>query len=155
MRNTRAVSNIIGTVLLIVITIALAVGIYFLAHRYMTVSSNPLSVSADLVGQEYYNGSYVATLAVTVTNSGSTPITLSSMTVYLYEGASATTPNSTSISPPVSGFTLAPHTGATFTVIVESIPTSTGTGIAVAVQGTLPNGASVSATSPTVSLQST
>lgn len=152
-RRVRSLSNLIGVAVLVAVTIALAVGVYFLAHGYFTVSSRQL-LGAELAGVSWSaDGNETITLAVTVTDTGGTPMTVEGFTVYIFMPSGSTiVASDVTVSPPIPA-TVYPHEAQQFTLIVSNVPASALSAVVSATVAT-PSGAVESLTSPKVPLSS-
>lgn len=162
MRKTRGVSNIIATVLLIVISIALAVSVYYFAVHMTHGSTNPLSVTASLVSSQYVGGKEVITTQVSITNNGHSPITLNTFNAIPPGGSpiSMSIPAGASVSTSAASYqiygpsnTIPPGQTESFTVVVVS--SNALPSLVFQVQGTdTATGTAVSATSGSVAISS-
>ena len=124
-RNKRkAVSPIIATLILIVITVAAGVVIYYFVSGYLSAST--ASVASQSANQlsiisASWIGGYQNKLSFAILNSGTANVTftISNVTVYKLDGTLATWYTSI-ISPSSSPYTLSPGQSLSFTVALNT-----------------------------------
>jgi flagellin-like protein len=115
-RNKRAISTVVASILVLAITVALAVGLLTFGSSFMSSQEKMQPPTTDQIKVENVYFKSTAEVDVTVRNVGSGPVTLSNIYVngQLATITSATLPAGTAQMFAVTGITLSP--GQTYTI---------------------------------------